>query len=402
MIEEVKKKIDQIADCIFAKIQKDEEQSFGLYSGKFGWLLFLIYYAKYTQNETHISLTQKFAEKLMQKFVEKEKVHTFCSGLSGILYLFEFLREKEIIDLDVSKIQSFLDDYVVSHMRQDIQRGYYDFMHGALGVGLYFLKRKTNPEYIHELIDFLQNTVEIDPKNQNCKWESMIEHEDRKLQVYNLSLCHGISSIIIFLSRVIKSGIYNEKTQEMLTGAVNFVLSHQNDFVKVGSFFPNLQLKNAQKTKNTQETASKSRLAWCYGDLGIGLAFWQAGNATGQTEWKEKGLDILLQSTHRLTFHETFVHDAGICHGSAGIAMIFRRMFFQTQRNEFKESVPYWIEKTLSFSGFEDGLAGYKSWMKDVWICDDILLTGISGIGLVLLSYIDKEPHDWDEMFLLQ
>jgi|GEM_PF-4247298 len=36
-------------------------------------------------------------------------------------------------------------------MRQDMQYQYYDFMHGALGVGLYFLKKSAHPEYIQEL-----------------------------------------------------------------------------------------------------------------------------------------------------------------------------------------------------------------------------------------------------------
>jgi len=76
-------------------------------------------------------------------------------------------------------------------------------------------------------------------------------------------------------------------------------------------------------------------------------------------------------------------------------------MFFQTQCDEFKESVSYWIKQTLNFSRFEDGLAGYKSWMKDALVCDDSFLTGISGIGLVLLSHIDTNQHDWDEMLLL-
>ena len=181
----------------------------------------------------------------------------------------------------------------------------------------------------------------------------------------------------------------------MLAGAVNFVLSQQNDAKQVGSFFPNFLQKNAQTS------ASKSRLAWCYGDLGIALALWQAGDATGQTDWKEKGLEILLHATRRFTFEETNVFDAGICHGSAGIAMIFQRMFDQTQRDEFKEAALHWIRQTLSLSRFEDGLAGYKTRLKDVWECDDSLLTGISGTGLVLLSYIDKNQHDWDEMLLL-
>ena len=151
----------------------------------------------------------------------------------------------------------------------------------------------------------------------------------------------------------------------------------------------------------TSEAVSKSRLAWCYGDLGIGLALWQAGKAVKNHVWKEKGLDILLQSTKRRALHETSVIDAGICHGSAGLVMIFRRLFFETQRDEFKDVILYWIDQTLNLSRFNDGLAGYKSFVKNEWICDYSLLTGISGIGLTLLSYLFEDKQEWDELFLL-
>ena len=390
----IKQKVDQIAECLFAKIQKQENESFGLYTGGFGVLLFLLYYSRYTQNEKHALMTETYAEKLLEQFTEKEKIHTYCSGFSGILYLFEFLRENDIIDLDVSNIQSSLDHYLLARMRQDIRKQNYDFLHGALGVGLYFLKRKTNPEYIHELINFLYYTAEKENDNQFFKWKSIVDHE-KNLIGYNLSLSHGISSIIIFFARYVNSGIENDKIREILSGAVNYLLAQQKDFSKFGSFFPSSILVN------TPETVSKSRLAWCYGDLGNGIALWQAGKVTDNKEWKERGLEILLQSTKRRTFEESFVMDAGICHGSAGIAMIFRRMFFETHRNEFRDASQFWLKESLEFSRFEDGLAGYKSFVKNEWVCDYSLLTGISGIGLTLLSYLYDDQQGWDELFLL-
>ena len=259
----IKQKVDQIAECIFEKVQKSEGESFGLYSGEFGQLLFLLYYSKFSQNEKHAILTEQYAVKLLEQFVEKEKLHTFCSGHSGILYLFEFLRENDIIDLDVNDVQPFLENYIVSRMRWDIQQQNYDYMHGALGVGLYFLKRNTNPKYIQELIDFLYHMAEKDTNHQIFKWESVIDPE-KNLIGYNLSLCHGISSIIIFLSRIVKSDMNEIKILEMLSGAVNYVLSQQIDYFQYGSYFP------SYIKKGSPENNSKSRLAWCYGDLGIG------------------------------------------------------------------------------------------------------------------------------------
>ena len=222
----------------------------------------------------------------------------------------------------------------------------------------------------------------------------MINSEENRV-AYNLALSHGISSIIIFLSRVIKCGMINEKVMEILSCAINYMLLQQKDFSQFGSYFPNYILTNSANS------LSKSRMAWCYGDLGIGIALWQAGKAIDKPEWKEKGLEIILKSTQRRNYNDSMVIDAGICHGTAGIAMLFRRMYLETGRNEFKEATSYWIQQTLNFSNFEDGLVGYKTLLRDGWICDYSLLTGIAGVGLVLFSYLENDLQNWDELFLL-
>ena len=110
----IKQKIDLIAECIFTKIQKTQEKSFGLYSGGFGILLFLFYYSRYSKNKKLTLLTENYAEKLLEQFAKEVKLHTFCDGFSGILYLFEFLRENQFIDMDISNAELLLDSYLVT------------------------------------------------------------------------------------------------------------------------------------------------------------------------------------------------------------------------------------------------------------------------------------------------
>jgi len=392
----VKQKVDLIANCIFSHNQYSQNEPFGLFDGSCGQLLFLLYYSNFSKNKRHILLVESFAERILQQFITSVNSHTFCSGLSGILYLFDFLLENDCIDIDVSYAQPMLDNYLADKMRQNIQQNYYDFMHGALGVGLYFLKKKTNPEYIWEIINFLYQTAEKDVDKQTYKWKSFVLVNKKNCAAYNLAMSHGIISIIIFLTRVVKSGIHSEKIVNMIVYTINYILSQEKDYLKFGSYFPSFILINSQ------ECVLKSRLAWCYGDLGIGLALWQAGNVLEKTEWEEKGLNILIQSTKRKILSDTFILDAGICHGSAGITMIYRRMYLETGIKEFKEAQEYWKNQTLNFSQFKDGLVGYKTFEKDKWNSNDYsLITGISGIGLVLLSCLDNNKQDWDEIFLL-
>ncbi len=393
----ITQKVDQIAECIYNKINSQEkENSLGLYNGEFGILLFLYHYAKYTQDPKYISLTETYTEELLDILAEKLHFHTFCSGLSGILYLFEFLRENNLIDIDTNDAQETFEDYLIYKMRQDITNNHYDFMHGALGVGLYFLRKGSNKDVINELIEYLYNTAEKDSVNKTCKWKSLIDIKTQKYG-YNIALSHGISSIVLFLCQVLKEGTFgnNEKIHETLNGAVNYILSQQIDPLMYGSYFPSQSLEN-------NSPIIKSRLAWCYGDLGVALALWYAGRTTNNKEWEDKGMEVLLYSAKRKTQTETYVMDAGICHGSAGLAMIYRRLYIETKNTAFEKAATYWIEKTLNFSQSDNVLIDYVSYRSDgVKEYSYNLLEGISGIGFVLLDKLSNDNQKWDEIFLI-
>ena len=111
-----------------------------------------------------------------------------------------------------------------------------------------------------------------------------------------------------------------------------------------------------------------------------------------------------LHASKRRDLKENFVLDAGLCHGTAGIAHIFNRMFINTGVTDFKEASDYWFEETLKMATFEDGLAGYKVWRtKEMggWTNEYGFLEGIAGIGLAMISTISNINPDWDECLLL-
>lgn len=364
--------------------------AFGLYTGDFGILLFLFYYSKLFNDKRITSLIDAYLKYSWGKLISNLNSHTFCDGLSGILYLFEFLRENEFIDINLCDVEMHLENYLIREMKKDIQNQHYDFMYGALGTGLYFLK-KNKEQPVLELVDYLYDTADKDVANEIFQWKSIIDIKTKQIG-YNIALSHGISSIIIFLSRIIKYGMASDKVSEMLHGAINFTLSQEIDFYTWGSYFPSM----------SKEKTGKSRMGWCYGDLGIAYSLWYAGNMMDKKDWIEKGMNILIDSTKRNSLTDNLVYDAGICHGSSGIAMIFRKMYLNTCMDIFLQASDYWVNKTIAFSNSEDGLAGYRSHTTDGYLNHDFsLLTGVPGVGLMLISYLFKDQQKWDEMFLL-
>ena len=131
-----------------------------------------------------------------------------------------------------------------------------------------------------------------------------------------------------------------------------------------------------------------SRLAWCYGDLGVATSLWQAGKALHNREWQEKALEVLRFSTSRRDIRSAGVIDAGLCHGAASVCMMFHYAYRQTGENLFEEVRDYWFDVTLNMGSRKEGLAGYSAWggNEKGWVKEYDLLEGIAGIGLLLLS----------------
>lgn len=240
----LKLKVEEIAEEIYLNLKKQKrERTLGLYDGDFGILLFMFYYAKYSKEQRYISIAEQYTEELIDLLTKNINSSTFCSGLSGILYLFEFLREKEIIDIDISEHQNELHKYLTHQMYLFIHNDRYDFMHGAIGIGLYFLKKQTNIIQIQDIINFLHSTAEKNANKKTFKWKSVINYDTNSIG-YNIALSHGISSIAIFASRILKSNLENENAKDILQGSINYILSQRIDPVKYGSFFPSHSLDN--------------------------------------------------------------------------------------------------------------------------------------------------------------
>lgn len=381
-------KLNRIVDCIYEKIVKSQfDSNYGLLSGEFGVLLFLLYYEKYS-GKSHRDL-DIYTERIVDNLLTRNIGYSFGDGLSGVLYLFEFLRDKKLLDFDTSDVEVLWHAYLNKSIQINMLNHNFDYLNGALGTVLYLLK-KNNLEEADSFINYLYEIADKDIANKFFRWESIIYPANKKC--YNLSLSHGHSSLIIFLSRFLKVKQNDSKAEELLNGAVNYVISQQIDFSSFGSHFPPYIINDSPLIK--------SRLAWCYGDLGVALALWQTGKVKDCLDLKNKALEIFLDSTKRTNPEKEAVIDSGICHGSIGLAMIYRRMYIDTGLDNFKSAMDFWIDQTLKNSQFIDGLAGFKTY-KGSWESDYSFLTGISGIGLFFVSYLNNDSQEWDELLLL-
>ena len=95
--------------------------------------------------------------------------------------------------------------------------------------------------------------------------------------------------------------------------------------------------------------------------------------------------------------------DAGLCHGTAGIAHIYKRMYINTNIIEFKDASNYWYSETLKMAKYDipSGFLAYRPIENGGLKKEFGFLDGISGIGLSLISAISDIEPAWDEALLL-
>ena len=219
------------------------------------------------------------------------------------------------------------------------------------------------------------------------KWKSEIISGSFKAEGYNLGIAHGIPSILLFLSKLAPYPAFNKQCIILLEPACNYLLSCKHTNKNLTASFPNWVIDNEQSSFN-------SRLAWCYGDLGVGIALLQTAKAINKEAIYSEAVSILSRSTQRKNAIEAGIKDPGLCHGSYGVMNIYLQVFKMSNEYIFKDSTDLWIESSLDMIGFET-----KN--KDFAGIETNLLNGIPGIGLAIMSYLDNAYSRWKEAFLI-
>lgn len=381
--------------------QQYQKENIGVLSGSSGIALFQFYYAKFLDKDI-TETSNSLMKNCIQKINEGYNHGTYCSGISGMGWVLNHLEQNDFIEIDIDNLCLDLDNYLYQLMVNDLQKGNYDFLHGGLGYAFYFLSRYENTKsdsakknYQAYLLFFIHL---ISKKSENYKntirWISEIgvEHKEK---VYNLGLSHGMSSIVGILTKLSKHQYFEKETKLLLQLTISYILKYQKENTKGYSMFPNVIYENGFYEY-------KSRLAWCYGDLGIGIRLWYAAKALGDTSLKENAIKILEHAALRTNNEQNMVKDAGLCHGSFGNAQIFLRMYKETQMSVFKDACDFWIQDGLNKAIHMDGYAGYKQWKgANKWKKEVSLLEGIAGIGLTLIDYLADFDTNWDECLMI-
>jgi lantibiotic modifying enzyme len=279
----------------------------------------------------------------------------------------------------------------------------YDLISGVVGIAVPVLQRiadgKSSPSsepVANKILDHLERMAR--PMPIGMAWHTppeLLPPWQREIApdgYINLGLAHGMPGIIAILARYLAAGVDVRRSRTLLDGAVAYMLSVAEP--TVGSRY--------RAWLPSRHSDGPSRVAWCYGDLGVSVALLSAAIATGRDDWRASALELAHGMAAR-PFESSQVIDAGLCHGAAGVAHLFNRMAQATGNAELARAADTWFDRTIAMRRSEP-IAGYPRAMPIDgvinWEPAPDLLTGATGIALALHAAISPIEPAWDQLLL--
>lgn len=205
-------------------------------------------------------------------------------------------------------------------------------------------------------------------------------------------MAHGVPGPIALLGAACAAGVAVDTARPLLEAAVRWLLRTGLEGPDGPPVVRSWWLPGAEP--------HPARTAWCYGAPGVAATLLMAACAAGEPAWEDAAVR-LARGAATWRVDDSGVVDAGLCHGAAGLGLVFMRLHQATGEAELRDAARYWFEHALSLRRPGTGVAGFSTENLDGYVADPGLLTGTSGIALALhAAATDREPT-WDRALLL-
>lgn len=269
-----------------------------------------------------------------------------------------------------------LDDALLELLSGGLYTGPFDLLEGLAGFALYALERpnelKARRIVEQALARLAESWAVTGGWPKRLVWmpaSSRADHEEGELDV---CVAHGAGGVLPVLAAAAQLGVAPNIARPLYETVRAWILSTTLD--DPAFTFPSVVVPG--------KPLAPARGAWCYGDPGMAAALHAAGRAMNDEELMQFAVATAERALRRPT-RSWGVSDLAICHGAAGVARCYHRLYQGSGRGLFADVTRQWLEPVL------DRVPGSP------WDALGVL-SGAAGIGLTLLDALTGECGSWD------
>jgi|GEM_PF-1992443 len=374
----------------------------GLLAGLAGEIACAWYCHKVDPGLVDTDRMEKAIARLQELAPEARQRADVSSGIPGFAWLFELL----LADQDDPYEPLFnanVDEVLTQQVDEERWNGELEYVLGLSGIGMFAARRwrmSGESGLYRAVVEAFARHAEWQP--DGCAWptpETSVfrfnkrSADERPESEYNLGLAHGVPGIIAALLPAVDDSVLGEQAARMVSRGCDWLWAQRQNPNHHGSWFGNLAA-----------TPGKSRLGWCYGDVSIALTLLRAGKGLGRDDYIDAAHQVAEHAAHR-GVQDGAVKDAGLCHGSAGLFLLFLLLDRHAPRPAYRAAAEVWLTDVLERYE-QEGLAGFDCYRVDpdsgkpYREAETGFLSGYAGIGLCLTAAAGVEPT-WVDGILL-
>lgn len=367
-----------------------------LSGGRAGQSLLHAYLALDGAGESYADTALRFLDQAAEGAAALTMSTSLYLGFPGIAWVNSHLAGRLFIEEEDGNRE--VDDLLLHALSSTAWKGQYDLFNGLVGVGAYALERLTRPSGVRCLEAVV---AELDRRAEHdvdgATFFSPVDTLDSKYQsqfprgTYILGMAQGIPGVIALLGASCAAGIARNRARPLLAATVSWLLAREqppeSEYRFAHFYLPGFE-------------PYRSRLAWCFGDLGIAASLLVAARGADEPAWEVEARRIARAAAGR-TVASSGVPDADLCHGAAGVGHVFNRLYQATGEADLGQAASFWLNHALELRRPGVGIAGFRMASPGGWVDEPGFLGGATGIGLALLAAVSDVDPAWDQLLLL-
>ncbi len=350
----------------------------GYLGGRLGRTLYYFIAGKYQENKV---LTSKANACLNEVFAdlngECKFLHgyNFSGGVAGFAYEINYLQKQGYIDFDCDNDLTDIDTFICNAALKEIEEDNIDFLHGAFGALHYFTSRDKSDLVIRQFVARLCEAITA----RAIDHPTGIYFQNRSLErlqgahLADLGLAHGLSGMLLILLEAVVFLDEPMATIDIIKKGISFILSLKQ-VEGERNFYPNIV------NLESGESQFNARMAWCYGDGSVLLLLHRAGRILLQRVYTEEAEKLAPFVLARNTVTKTLLDGSHFCHGSAGLAQLYRALYKETEEYKYYQAYEHWVRQTVELAQQDLNRNTYAESRHS-------LLDGWVGVALVLTEY---------------